>query len=84
LTPVPISQCKKRERERERERERSVITLFFWYHSDKLKIGCLCQQLSHGSLWPSEVIIIEGLLLADIEGEVTTICIDKLIFNGII
>jgi hypothetical protein len=70
--------------QKERERERSVTTLFFWYHSDKMKIGCLCQQLSHGSLWPSEVIIIEGLLLADIEGEVTTISIDKLIFNGII
>jgi hypothetical protein len=43
-----------KERERERERERaygSVTTLFFWFHSDKLKIGCLCQQLSHGSSW---------------------------------
>ncbi len=29
------------------------------------------------------VIIIEGLLLANIEGEVTSICIDKLIFDEI-
>jgi hypothetical protein len=29
------------------------------------------------------VIIIEGLLLADIEGEVTNVCIDKLIFDKI-
>ncbi len=29
------------------------------------------------------VIIIEGLLLANIEGEVTNICIDKLIFDEI-
>lgn len=44
--------------ERERERDyRSVTTLFFWYHSDKLKIGCLCQQLSHGSSWLSDGII---------------------------
>ncbi len=29
------------------------------------------------------VVIIEGLLLADIEGEVTNVCIDKLIFDEI-